>query len=171
MRKFFVVLSFLMVASMLLSACGAPATQAPATAAPAPATAAPAPATAAPATAAPTEAAPQNPYLGSGVLDGNGIPANFFSDPHVRKAFAYAFDWETYARDLYNTEAVQSFELPLAGMPGFDPNAPHYVFDLAKSEEEFKASTLTSPDGKSLWDIGFRLQMLYNQGNTVRQTL
>ncbi len=58
MRKFVVVLSFLMVASMVLSACGAPATTAapapataaPATVAPAPATAAPAPATAAPVT-------------------------------------------------------------------------------------------------------------------------
>jgi ABC-type transport system substrate-binding protein len=166
MRKLVVVVSFLMVASMLLTACGAPATTA------APATAAPAPATAAPvATAAPTEAAPKNPYLGSGQLDGNGIPNNFFSDVHVRKAFAYAFDWDTYARDMYNTEAVQSFELPLAGMPGFDPKAPHFTFDLAKSAEEFKASTLKSADGKSLWDTGFRLQMLYNQGNTVRQTV
>ncbi len=63
MRKFLVVLSFLMVASMLLSACGtpAPATQAPATAAPA--TAAPvtvAPATAAPATAAPAATGPKS---------------------------------------------------------------------------------------------------------------
>jgi basic membrane protein A and related proteins len=44
MRKFVVVLSFLMVASMLLAACGTPATKAPATVAPA---------TAAPATQAP----------------------------------------------------------------------------------------------------------------------
>ena len=28
-----------------------------------------------------------NPYVGSGELDGNGIPADFFSDIHVRKAF------------------------------------------------------------------------------------
>jgi oligopeptide transport system substrate-binding protein len=58
MRKFFVVLSVLMVASMVLSACGTPATQAPAPATAAPATQAPAPATAAPATAAPATPAP-----------------------------------------------------------------------------------------------------------------
>ena len=60
MRKIFTVLSFLVVLSMAISACGAPATTAaPATVAPAtaaPATAAPA--TAAPATAAPATAAP-----------------------------------------------------------------------------------------------------------------
>lgn len=65
MRKFVVVLSFLMVASMLLSSCGAPAT----TAAPAPATAAPAtakPATAAPATAAPAVGGFQIPEVQAG---------------------------------------------------------------------------------------------------------
>jgi oligopeptide transport system substrate-binding protein len=69
MRKLFVVLSFLMVASMLLSACGAtptaaPATQAPATAAPATA----APATAAPATAAPVEG-PKVLHINNGIGD------------------------------------------------------------------------------------------------------
>jgi len=75
MRKFFVVVSFLMVASMLLSACGAPATQAPApapaTVAPAPATAAPAPATAAPApaTAAPVPQGPKVLHINNGIGD------------------------------------------------------------------------------------------------------
>src|SRR5512140_1124350 len=101
MRKLFVVLSFLMVASMLLTACGPTATTAaPATAAPA--TAAPAPATAAPATAAPATAAPvQNPYIGSGKLDGNGIPPDFFTDVNVRKGFSYSFDWDTFITDVY----------------------------------------------------------------------
>lgn len=58
-RTMFALASLVLIASMLLTACGTPATQAPATAAPAtaaPATAAPA--TAAPATAAPATAAP-----------------------------------------------------------------------------------------------------------------
>jgi ABC-type transport system substrate-binding protein len=181
MRKFLIVPSFLMIASLLLTACGAPAaTPAPATAAPA--TAAPAtvaPAAAAVATVAPTQAAVDNPYLGSGKLDGNGAPPDFFSDVHIRRAFAYAFDWDTYARDMYNTEAVQSLELPLLGMPGYDPNAPHFTFDLAKSEAEFKLADLDhdgiaagdETDNTDVWKIGFRIQMLYNQGNTVRQTV
>jgi peptide/nickel transport system substrate-binding protein len=31
-----------------------------------------------------------NPYIGSGALDGNGIPPDCFADIHVRKAFNYA---------------------------------------------------------------------------------
>ena len=173
MRKLLVIVSFLMVASMLLSACGTPATTAaPATAAPA--TAAPAPATAAPATTAPATAAPTsapNPYIGSGKLDGNGIPPDFFADVNIRKGFSYAFDWDTYINDVYKGEAVQSLEIPLPGMPGYDANAPHYTLDLDKATAAFKASTLKSADGKSVWDVGFRLQMLYNQGNLNRQTV
>ena len=112
-----------------------------------------------------------NQYLGSGQLDGNGIPADFFSDINVRKAFAYCFDWDTYITDVYKGEATQSFQLPLPGMPGFFADTPHFTFDQAKCADSFKASTLKSADGKSLWDTGFRVQMLYNQGNTVRQTL
>jgi len=165
MRKLLVVLSFLVVAGMLLSGCGPKPTPAATAAATSAATAAP---TAA-ATAAPT-AAP-NPYIGSGKLDGNGIPPDFFADVHIRKAFSYAFDWQTYITDVYKGEAVQSLEIPLPGMPGYDANAPHYTMDLTKAADEFKASTLKSPDGKSVWDVGFRVQMLYNQGNTTRQTV
>ena len=41
---------------------------------------------------------PNSTLIGSGQLDGNGIPTDFFSDIDVRKGFAYAFDWDT--RDL-----------------------------------------------------------------------
>ncbi|MGD0806411.1 MAG: ABC transporter substrate-binding protein, partial [Anaerolineales bacterium] len=112
-----------------------------------------------------------NTFIGSGKLDGNGVPADFFSDIHVRKAFAYCFDWDTYITDVYKGEAVQSLEIPLPGMPGYDENAPHYTMDLTKAADEFKASTLKSADGKSVWDVGFRVQMLYNQGNLNRQTI
>jgi len=62
-------------------------------------------------------------------------------------------------------------ELSLPGMAGYDLKAPHYTMDLAKAADEFKAATLKSADGKSVWDTGFRMQMLYNEGNTVRQTV
>jgi len=151
MRKLYGLIAVLMVISMVLVACGK----------------------------ATPEAESPNPYLGSNKLDGNGAPKDFFSDVHVRSAFAYAFDWESYARDLYNTEAVQSFQLPLEGMPGFDPKAPHFVFDLDKAAAEFKLADVDKDgiasgdetDGTDIWNVGFRIQMLYNQGNTVRQTV
>ena len=112
-----------------------------------------------------------NPFVGSGVLDGNGIPPDFFMDEHVRRAFNYCFDWDIYIDEGMAGEGVKSIGIPLPGMPGYDPNGPTYSFDLAKCEEEFKASTLTSPDGQSLWDVGFRMQVAYNTGNTQRQTI
>jgi peptide/nickel transport system substrate-binding protein len=118
-----------------------------------------------------------NPYIGSGTLDGNGIPADFFSDEHIRKGFAYAFDWDTFISDVYNGEAVQSFQLTLPGMPGFFNDTPHYTFDLEKSAEEFKLADVDKdgiaagedPEG-DVWTTGFRVQMAYNQGNPTRQT-
>lgn len=116
------------------------------------------------------EASP-NPYIGSGKLDGNGIPSNFFADEHIRKAFSYCFDWDTLINDVYNGEATQSYQLTLPGMPGFFNDTPHYTTDLEKCAEEFQASTLKSEDGKSVWEVGFRVQMAYNQGNNTRQTI
>jgi len=167
MRKLLFLLSLLVIASVVLAACGAPApaTEAPATEEPV-------------ATEAPTEApaGPTSPYLGSGQLDGNGIPTDFFADVHIRRAFAYAFDWDIYIDELYRGEAIQSLQLTLPGMPGFDTAAPHFTFDLEKSAEEFKLADLDhdgiaageDPEG-DVWTSGFRIQMLYNQGNTVRQ--
>jgi ABC-type transport system substrate-binding protein len=161
------VLGLMMVLSLILAACGqatpvvetvvVPGQEVVITATPGPA---------------------QNPYLGSNQLDGNGIPADFFNDVHIRKAFSYCFDWDTFIADVYNGEAVQAITLPLPGMPGYDLNATHYTFDLAMCEAEFKladadhdgiAAGDEAEDGGDVWNLGFRMQMLYNQGNTTRQ--
>lgn len=119
-----------------------------------------------------------NTYLGSGKLDGNGIPTDFFKDAHVRKAFNYCFDWDTYIADIFNGEAIQSKSLTIEDMPGYNDDDPTYSFDLAKCEEEFKLADLDKdgipagedPEG-DIWTTGFRLSGTYNQGNTTRQTL
>ena len=117
-------------------------------------------------------------YVGSGQLDGNGIPRTFFSDVHIRRAFAYCFDWDVYISDVFDGEAVQSPVVPLAGMPGYQANMPVYSYDPAKCEEEFRLADLDNdgiPAGVDLdgdvWTTGFRLQALYNQGNTSRQAV
>jgi peptide/nickel transport system substrate-binding protein len=110
-----------------------------------------------------------NNTLGSGQLDGNGIPPNFFADINIRKAFNYAFDWNTYITQVWNGEAQQALGPIIQGELGFDPNQAHYSFDLQKATDAFKASTLKSADGKSLWDTGFYLQYVYNTGNDQRR--
>jgi peptide/nickel transport system substrate-binding protein len=111
-----------------------------------------------------------NSTLGSGALDGNGAPANFFSDLNVRQAFNYCFDWNTYIKQVWNGEAVQALGPVIQGELGYDPTQAHYSFDLTKCADAFKASTLKSADGKSLWDTGFYLQYVYNTGNDQRRT-
>jgi peptide/nickel transport system substrate-binding protein len=109
-------------------------------------------------------------YMGSSLLDGSGVPRDFFSDVHIRRAFNYCFDWDTYIKDVQLGEGVQAKAVTLPGQPGYD-DSPYYSFDLKKCEEEFKASTWKTEDGTSLWDVGFYLQIAYNAGNTQRQTI
>ena len=55
---------------------------------------------------------------------------------------------------------------------------PVYTYDPAKCEEEFKLADVDKdgipagedPEG-DVWTTGFRLQALYNQGNTTRQVV
>jgi len=112
-----------------------------------------------------------NNFIGSGKLDGDGIPPDFFSDINVRQAFAYCFDFDTYIKDALNGEGVQSNDVMLPGMIGYEDNGAHYSFDADKCTAAFKASTLKAADGKSLWDTGFRFTIAYNTGNTARQTV
>lgn len=112
-----------------------------------------------------------NPFIGSGVLDGNGIPPDFFSDIHIRRAFNYCFDWETYIRDATSGESIKARGPIIPGLLGYDESSPVYEYDPEKCAEEFQASTLTSEDGRSLWETGFYLQIAYNTGNVTRQTV
>ena len=182
MRKLYLIIALVLVASLGLAACGGTTTPVTTTEAPAE-TEAPTekPAETEAPTEEPTEVAEEpvslNPYIGSNKLDGNGVPPTFFDDVHIRRAFAYAFDWDTIINEVYQGEAVQSKVLSLPGMPGFDPDAPHYYLDLEKSAEEFKLADVdkdgipAGEDPDDVWEMGFRLQMLYNTGNTTRQII
>lgn len=112
-----------------------------------------------------------NPFIGTGALDGSGIPADFFSDIHIRKAFNYCFDWDTYIQDATAGESIKSQGPLIPDMLGYDPSSDVYSFDLEKCAEEFQASTLKNADGGSVWDTGFYLQIAYNTGNAQRQTM
>ena len=106
-----------------------------------------------------------SPYIGSGKLDGEGIPPDFFSDLDVRKGCAYAFDYETYLQDALLGEG-QFLGSPVPeGLYGYDPDASKYTYDLAKAEEHLKAAW-----GGELWEKGCKFTLLYNAGNINRRT-
>jgi peptide/nickel transport system substrate-binding protein len=117
-----------------------------------------------------TNATGGNNFLGSGVLDGNGVPPDFFGDIHIRNAFNYCFDWDTYIQQVFNGEAIQALGPIIQGELGYDPNQAHFSFDLQKCTDEFNASTLKSADGKSVMDTGFYMQFIYNTGNDQRKS-
>lgn len=114
-----------------------------------------------------------NHFIGSGKLDGDGIPPDFFSNVHIRRAFAYCFDWETYIRDVQQGEAVQSYNVMLPGMLGYDDKSAHYAYDRAQCQAEFAAAApeLKTTHGSDLLDVGFRFTIAYNTGATARQTI
>ena len=107
----------------------------------------------------------ESTFVGSGQLDGNGIPLDFFSDPDVRKGFTYAFDWETYLEDALMGEAVQVGSPIVDGLSYYNPDQPMYSLDLAKAEEHLKKAW-----GGQVWEKGFTFTIAYNAGNLVRKT-
>ncbi len=111
-------------------------------------------------------AAKDNKLIGSGKLDGKGIPADFFKDVNVRKAFAYSFDQDAIIKDLYLGKAVPlTMALPPSFL-GYDPNIPIYNVDPDKAEAFFKKAY-----GGKLWDTGFSMTIAYNTGNTTRKAV
>ncbi len=104
-----------------------------------------------------------NQNIGSGKLDGNGIPPNFFSDMHVRKAFLHAFDRDTYRSDVFNDLVIIPTSPLIKGLP-FHRDVPVYAFDLKKSAQHMKKAW-----GGKVWERGFRMIIAHNTGNEMRE--
>jgi len=104
-------------------------------------------------------------FVGSGKLDGAGIPLDFFTDIDVRKGFNYAFDWETYLKDALMNEAQQVGSPIVEGLAYYDANAPMYALDLVKAAEHLEEAW-----GGEVWEKGFTFTVAYNAGNLTRRT-
>lgn len=98
----------------------------------------------------------ENPYIGSGRLDGQGIRPDFFSDIHVRRAFNYCFDWSRYIELTLNDEAIQNVGPLIPTQLGYNPNGPKYSLNLDKCAKELEMAW----DG-DVAENGFRLQLPY----------
>lgn len=103
--------------------------------------------------------------LGSGKLDGKGIPANFFSDVNVRRGFSYAFDYQGYINDVLKGKGMQRTMLLPDMFPGYDPKVKKYTFDPKKATTYFKQAW-----GGNLWKNGFVMTVNYRAGSVPAQT-
>ncbi len=108
-----------------------------------------------------------NANLGSGKLDGEGIPANFFSDIHVRRGFSYLFPYDIFIEKTAQGQGIRNpgpFPEPLYGYT--EDDELYYQFDIEKAKEEFKLAW----DGE-LWEKGCKFNIFYNEGNDVRKAV
>ena len=108
---------------------------------------------------------PKSPYIGSGKLDGKGIPPDFFSDINARLAFAYSIDYDKLIKDVLLGEGKHVPGPIVEGLPFFNPEQKVYTFDLEKAKEYFKKAW-----GGQVWEKGFYIEVLYNTGNVLRKT-
>jgi peptide/nickel transport system substrate-binding protein len=104
-----------------------------------------------------------NPSIGSGKLDGQGIPPDFFSDINVRKAFMHAYDRELFKKDVLNDLATLPTTPLINGLP-YKIDVPIYEFNLEKSAEYMKKAW-----GGKVWEKGFKMIITYNTGREERE--
>lgn len=102
-----------------------------------------------------------NDYIGSGKLDGAGVPPDLFADVDARRGFAYAYDQATFIGDILQgggkplTTVIPSF------VGGHDASLAGYPYDLAKATEAFQRAL-----GGKLWETGFTLAVPLVPGNS-----
>jgi len=105
-----------------------------------------------------------NPLIYSGKLDGEGIPADFFSDINIRQGFLSAWDQQTFTTDINNDTIMDPVTPVVAGLPFKDFSVKRPAFDKAKATDYFKKAF-----GGKIWENGFKLDLLFNTGNAVRE--
>lgn len=108
----------------------------------------------------------ESAYIGSGQLDGNGIPPTFFSDINARKAMNYCFNYDVYISEALNNEGLRNNGPIISGMLGYNEDGPMYEYD----PEQCAAALEQAWDGV-LPETGFRFQVAFNTGNSARQTV
>jgi peptide/nickel transport system substrate-binding protein len=108
---------------------------------------------------------PRN-YVGSGALDGAGIPTNFFTDIHVRKGFNYAFDWAQYNTTAMSGNGIQRTGPIIKGLMGYYDGQPTYSYNPTLALQE-----LNQAWGGQVGTNGFVMTLAYNTGNASRKAI
>lgn len=107
--------------------------------------------------------AKENPWIGSGRL-GDGVPPDFFADVEVRKAFAFAFDYDGFIIEGYRSKAIQARGPIPAVLFGYNERQKPWPFSPHQAEGAFKRAR-----NGEVWEKGFSLSVAYTEGNSERR--
>ena len=107
-----------------------------------------------------------NANIGSGKLDGQGVPPDFFSDKDVRKAFAYSVDYDGYIKDILRGKGRRTSGVIPSSLPGGSDPKPQFSLDPKKAEEHFRKAW-----GGQAWEKGFKVSFVFNSGSAPAQTI
>jgi len=105
-------------------------------------------------------------FIGSGKLDGKGIPPDFFADLDVREAFCYAYDYDTLLEQVLLGNTVQARGGTVRGIMGYREDSTIYSYDPAKAAEHFKAAF-----NGELWEKGFKMTAICTPGSVNEAVL
>jgi peptide/nickel transport system substrate-binding protein len=104
----------------------------------------------------------ESSVLGSGKLDGNGIPSNFFANAHVRRGFASCFDYDRFLKEVMGGEGLRAITVMPPNMLGYNAATPYYTYNSKRCEDELRQAIF---DGKNVWDTGFTLSLPAEEPN------
>lgn len=107
-----------------------------------------------------------NPNVGSGRLDGEGIPGDFFADVNVRRGLGYAFDYSAFIAAAFRGKALPARGMFPVGMTGYNPRQEYFTLDRERATAAFKAAW-----NGAVWERGFRLTVAHPTGNTQFETM
>jgi len=107
-----------------------------------------------------------NPDVGTGKLDGEGVPPDFFSDRDVRLGFAQAMDSGRYVREVLRGRGRPASGFIPPGLPGYSRRGLEFKHDPKKAAASFKRAF-----GGRLWQKGFKFSVLVNTGSAWRLAL
>ncbi len=108
-------------------------------------------------------------YIGSGTL-GAGIPSDFFSDIHIRKAFSYAFNYEQFLSDAYGMNVIRRRGPIPAGVVGYSDTSTIYDYNPTQAEAEMGLADTWGVAG-TVPSTGFTLTISYQSGNIWRTAM
>jgi peptide/nickel transport system substrate-binding protein len=99
-------------------------------------------------------------FVGSGKLDGKGLPANFFADINVRRGFAAALDSKRIVNEIYGGLAEpRTMPVPTV-QPGYDAGIKTIPFNLERAAQEFRKASKGQ-----VWKNGFSFEAIVPAGS------